>query len=111
MAREDNKLIRDKIPDIIRKNGSQPVLQVLDDEAYKLALEEKLQEEVAEFGEAGTIEELVDILEVIYALAAIQAVNAHQLEALRLAKKQERGGFEQRLFLIEVKPTEGDFAK
>lgn len=106
-----NKLIRDKIPDIIRKNGSQPVLQVLEDETYKLALEEKLQEEVAEFGETGSIEELVDILEVIYALAAVQGVNPLQLEALRLEKAQERGGFEQRLFLIEVKSTEGGFAK
>jgi predicted house-cleaning noncanonical NTP pyrophosphatase (MazG superfamily) len=100
-----NKLIRDKIPDIIRKNGNEPVLQVLDEETYKLALEEKLQEEVAEFGEAGTVEELVDILEVIYALAAVQGVNPSQLEALRLKKAQARGGFEKRLFLIEVKPA------
>jgi predicted house-cleaning noncanonical NTP pyrophosphatase (MazG superfamily) len=100
-----NKLIRDKIPDIIRGNGSEPVLQILDDEAYKLALGKKLQEEVAEFGEAGAVEELVDILEVIYALAAVQRVNPSQLEALRLEKAQERGGFERRLFLIEVKPA------
>jgi predicted house-cleaning noncanonical NTP pyrophosphatase (MazG superfamily) len=100
-----NKLIRDKIPDIIRKNGSEPILRVLEDETYKLALGKKLQEEVTEFGESGTIEELVDILEVIYALAAVQGVSPAQLEALRFKKAQERGGFEQRLLLIEVKPA------
>lgn len=99
-----NKLIRDKIPDIIRRNGSEPVLQVLDNEMYKLELGKKLQEEVAEFGEAGTVEELVDLLEVVYALAAVQGINPAQLEILRFKKAQERGAFEQRLFLIEVKP-------
>jgi predicted house-cleaning noncanonical NTP pyrophosphatase (MazG superfamily) len=64
-----NKLVRDKIPDIIMRRGDKPVTQILDAGAYRRELRRKLQEEVAEFGESGEVEELADVLEVVYALA------------------------------------------
>jgi predicted house-cleaning noncanonical NTP pyrophosphatase (MazG superfamily) len=69
-------------------------------------LRSKLQEEVAEFCESGKVEELADILEVVYALAAAEQVSQFQLEEIRKRKRKERGGFEQRIFLTEICSTD-----
>jgi len=92
-------LVRDKIPDVITRRGDKPVTRILDADAYRRELRKKLQEEVAEFVESGKIEELADILEVVYALAVAEGVSQVQLEALRRQKRIERGGFDQRLFV------------
>ena len=97
-----NKLVRDKIPDIIMRHGDKPVTQILDAGAYRRELRRKLQEEVAEFGESGEVEELADVLEVVYALAAAEGVSKFQLEEKRERKRRKRGGFDQRVFLIET---------
>jgi len=70
---------------------------------YSLGLGRKLHEEVAEFGEIGEMEELVDMLEVVYTLASLLDASLGQLEALRIAKKLQRDGFDQNLYLVEVK--------
>jgi len=101
-----NKLVRDKIPDIITERGDEPVTQVLDAGAYRRELWRKLQEEVGEFGESGKVEELADILEVVYALAAAKGVSKSQLEEMRERKRRERGGFERRIFLVETIPAD-----
>jgi predicted house-cleaning noncanonical NTP pyrophosphatase (MazG superfamily) len=101
-----NKLVRDGIPDIITERGDEPVTQVLDAGAYRRELGRKLQEEVAEFGESGEVEELADILEVVYALAAAEGVSKSQLEEMRGRKRGERGGFERRIFLVETIPAD-----
>jgi len=99
-----NKLVRDKIPEIIAEHGERPVTRILDDVEYKQELKKKLHEEVEEFDRSESIEELVDVLEVVYALAATQKISPEQLEAMRQEKRKERGGFDRRIFLIETLP-------
>ena len=98
------KLVRDFIPDLIRARGGSPVVRVLDEPAYRLALLEKLREEVDEFLASGHFEELADIVEVVLAVAELSGASHDELERLRLRKRAERGGFEKRLFLEA--PTE-----
>ena len=100
------KLVRDKIPEIIGRRGDKPVIRVLDVDSYKLELRRKLQEEISEFVESGQVEELVDILEIIYSLASVEGINRSRLEGMRREKRKERGGFDERIFL--VKTTSGD---
>ncbi len=91
------KLVRGKIPQIIRSRGTDPVVRVADREEYHDLLRSKLSEEVAEFLDSGDPEELADILEVVLTLAAELGVDAARLEALRAAKAAERGGFTERI--------------
>ena len=93
-----NKLVRDKIPDIIAANGERAVTRVLDEHEYLAELVKKLGEEYAEFAEALNLEELVDIQEVVLALADAIASHA-ELEQVRLAKAAQRGAFKQRIYL------------
>ena len=103
-----NKLVRDRIPEIIAKYGERPVTRILDDARYKQELKRKLHEEVNEFDQSGSAKELTDILEVVYALAASDGVNQEQLETMRRGKRKERGGFGRRIFLVETIPVEKD---
>lgn len=101
-----NKLVRDKIPDIIRLRGGCPVVRKADEEEYWRKLGEKLQEEVAEFLAAedvqGRKEELADVLEVIQAISCHLKCDENELEILRIKKADERGGFEGRVILDET---------
>lgn len=94
------KLVRDRIPEIIEKQGERPVVRELDGAEYLACLEEKLQEETAEYLESKEPEELADILEVVYALGEARGHSRAELEAVRERKRQARGGFEKRVFLI-----------
>ena len=87
------KLVRDKIPSIIRASGQEPIVRVATAEEYGTLLRDKLLEEVREFLASGDLEELADILEVAYALVADAGVGREQLEKLRADKAAERGGF------------------
>ena len=102
MSKVYNKLVRDKIPEIIRAAGEESKTRILDDDKYEMALVNKLDEEVTEFKESGSAEELVDILEVVLALGALRGYSAEQLDQLRLAKAADRGAFEQRIFLVST---------
>ena len=95
-----NKLIRDNIPEIIQAKGGKAQIRVLSSEEYPRYLEAKLDEEVLEFHSDHTAEELADILEVVYALAANLGVSKEQLQALYQQKRESRGGFEKKLLLI-----------
>jgi len=101
-----NKLVRDNIPAIISERGEKPVTRTLDTDEYRRELRQKLQEEVAEFGATGRTEELADVLEVVYALAAVEGISQAQLEEMRQRKLQERGGFSQRILLVETSREE-----
>ncbi len=103
-----NKLVRDRIPELIERAGRQPVTRVLEAGEYRQALLRKLQEEAAEFERSGEVEELADILEVVHALAVAQGTSPDELERLRQRKRLERGGFEQRLLLIETLGGDAD---
>jgi predicted house-cleaning noncanonical NTP pyrophosphatase (MazG superfamily) len=100
-----NKLVRDRIPEIIEAAGKTCVCQTLTDARYCVLLSEKLLEEVKEYLESGSIEELCDIEEVLRAILAHQGVGMDEFERLRQKKLESRGGFVKRLFLKEVRET------
>jgi len=98
------KLVRDRIPEIIQKSGGQPVTRILTEDAeYLQALEQKLDEETGEFHESKSLEELADLLEVIYALTEATGHSREELQEAFDAKHRSRGGFSQRIFLISKK--------
>lgn len=97
-----DKLIRDKIPEIIEANGSKAVIEVLDSENFQKYLNIKLAEELKEYQESGSTEELADLVEVVYALLDYKNISLEQFEAIRTSKNIERGAFKNRLLLKEV---------
>lgn len=97
---EYQKLVRDKIPQIIRNSGYTPITRILDDEEYLECLEKKLDEEVSEFHKDFNGEELADVLEVVYALAEANGYSRDELNRICDAKRKERGGFRDRVYLI-----------
>jgi len=98
-----DKLVRDRIPEIIEADGKTAEIEILGDSEYRRCLDEKLGEELKEYLESGSIEELADILEVIYALVDLNGTSREEFERLRAEKDTDRGGFEKRLFLKEVR--------
>ena len=101
-----NKLVRDKIPDIIKSNNEEPITRVLDDSEYKKELEKKLLEEYKEVISAKTkeerIEELADMLEVIKALSEVENKTLKDVIKVAEIKKTKRGGFKDKIFLEKV---------
>ncbi|MBS3123851.1 nucleoside triphosphate pyrophosphohydrolase [Candidatus Woesearchaeota archaeon] len=97
-----NKLVRDYIPRIITETGKIPHTRIAKDKEYFLALQDKLQEEVAEYLGSNSPEELADIMEVVHALALYQNINPQDLEEIRVKKAKERGGFLERIILEKV---------
>ena len=93
------KLIRDNIPAIIEAQGRNATFHILDDAEYSKELERKLDEEVQEFHSDRNLEELADILEVVYALAEDLGCSKEQLLEAYKKKHAERGGFRGRIFL------------
>ena len=94
------KLVRDKIPALIKESGETPLIRILDEAEYCKCLEAKLDEEVAEFHGERNAEELADILEVVYALAESIGCTREELLACYEKKHAERGGFASRVFLM-----------
>ena len=92
------KLVRDKIPQIIEASGETPITRILERDEYLACLETKLDEEVQEFHESKSPEELADILEVVYALAEAHGCNREQLLDIYTKKNAARGGFEKRIY-------------
>lgn len=100
-----NKLVRDKIPEIIQSDGRRAVTRVLDERSYRAALLAKLLEEANEAQEAPADDlpsELADVLEVIHALLTGLDMTWDQLADLADSKRTQRGGFQDRLFLEYV---------
>ena len=97
-----DKAIRDKIPEIIQKDGHSCNVEILSDEEFLEHLEKKLSEEVTEYQNDKNPEELADILEVIYRVAQLRGVSKEELEKIRIKKSEERGGFDKNLFLIDT---------
>ena len=96
-----NKLVRDKIPDIIYRTGAKAKVHIANEIEYSDSLKQKLQEEVAEFLEDPCVQELADIQEVILSIATLNGWD-ELLEEERIAKSINRGGFSKRYILIEV---------
>lgn len=97
-----DKLIRDRIPEIIEKSGKKAVIEVLDEAQFEKYLNAKLAEEVDEYFCDKSIEELADVVEVIYAIVRNKGVALEEFEQMRQAKVDQRGAFEKKLLLKEV---------
>lgn len=97
-----NKLVRDRIPEIIEKYGNKCSTEILSDEEYIEMLDKKLDEELAEYHKDQNLEELADLLEVIYAATEARGYTINQLEEIRLKKQSERGAFKEKILLKEV---------
>ncbi|TYR81841.1 nucleoside triphosphate pyrophosphohydrolase [Priestia megaterium] len=106
-----HKLVRDKIPSMIERTGKAYTTSTLKIDEYKTELLKKANEEWEEYLEANTnqeaVEELADLLEVIHALAIMNGATPEQLEQVRKKKAEQRGGFNNRVFLVEVEDDEG----
>ena len=101
-----NKLVRDKIPQKIQNNGEVAKTEILNDERFLQELHKKLFEEAGEFVEEDSVEELADLMEVIYAIARLRGIDWKEMEKVRQEKAQKRGAFEKRIFLIETEKGE-----
>lgn len=100
-----NKLVRDRIPEIIEASGKTCTVEVLSDEEYLKMIDAKLDEELAEYHKDQNIEELADLLEVIRAATIARGYTVEELEQVREAKALKRGGFERKILLKEVGET------
>lgn len=97
-----NKLVRDRIPEIIERSKKKPVIRILKDEEYITELDRKLNEECAEYQADKSIEELADMLEVMYAIAEARGWSVSELEAVRKEKTEKRGAFKEKIYLEYV---------
>lgn len=97
-----NKLIRDKIPQIIEQSGKQAVIEKVSEKAYLRLLNDKLCEELQEYLDSQSVEELADLVEVVYAILDYRHVSLQDFEAFRQQKSKKNGAFQDRLFLKEV---------
>ena len=97
-----NKLVRDKIPEIIEQSGKTCEIAILADKEYLQMLDKKLDEELAEYHKDQNIEELADLLEVLYATAKARGYSIEELEQVRIEKQKTRGGFEGKVLLKSV---------
>ena len=97
-----HKLVRDRIPEIIEADGKTCVCETLSDEVYIRLLDQKLNEELAEYQESKSLEELADLLEVMQAVVRARGWTLDELEQMRADKAAERGGFAKKILLKEV---------
>lgn len=97
-----NKLVRDRIPEIIEAEGKTCVCNVLSDEDYLRLLDQKLNEELTEYQESKSLEELADLFEVMRAVVKARGWTMEKLEQVRADKADRRGGFEKKILLKEV---------
>ena len=105
---EFGKLVRDRIPELIRADGRTPVVEVLSAAERRPALLEKLAEEAAEAAAASDDElpeELADVVEVVRALAKTLGVSFGDVVELADSKRERRGGFDEGLFLVRAEPS------
>ncbi len=106
MNKEYNKLVRDKIPEIIINNGEEPIYHILNDEDYKKHLIEKFYEEIEEVKSSSgkdRLEELADLLEIIKCLAEIENSSLDEVIDIADDKSNKRGSFKDKIFLARVK--------
>jgi predicted house-cleaning noncanonical NTP pyrophosphatase (MazG superfamily) len=101
-----NKLIRNRIPEIIKEKDIESKTHIAEKDEYYQKLQEKLEEEIKEFlsaDEKDKIEEIADILEVLYTICDVKGVSREQIEEIRAQKSKDRGGFEKRIILEETR--------
>lgn len=97
-----HKLVRNRIPEIIEADGKTCICETLSDEDYLSLLDQKLNEELAEYQESKSLEEMADLLEVIQAIVKARGWTLEELEQVRANKAAKRGGFEKKVLLKEI---------
>jgi predicted house-cleaning noncanonical NTP pyrophosphatase (MazG superfamily) len=97
-----NKAIRDKIPEIIKLSGKNCDVKKLNDSEFLAQLEKKLVEELAEYQESKNVEELADMLEVIYRISELKGITSDELDCIKNEKSKKRGKFDDNLFLVDT---------
>lgn len=97
-----DKLVRDRIPEIIEGSGKTCTTRILPQEEYLKKLDEKLCEELREYQESKSLEELADLLEVMEAVVKARGYSLEQLHNIRDEKRAKRGGFDDRILLCQV---------
>lgn len=102
MSKKYNKLVRDKIPEIITADGKQANIRILSNNEYREELIKKLQEEAKELAESPSAEELADIKELVIAIREALGLRAGELEEVRRQKAAKNGRFKKRIFLESV---------
>ncbi len=95
------KLVRDGMPEYIKRKGATPIFHIADEKEYWEKLKAKLQEEAAEFAQSEAASEVVDILEVLDAICAYKNFGKTDIEALKNKKAAERGKFKNKVILDE----------
>ena len=98
-----NKLVRDGIPHLIEQDGRTPDYAILSPDRYHEYLDDKLQEELSEYRFSRNHVELMDIVEVIQAIVECEGGNWDDFEQSRTARREERGGFRDRIWLKSVR--------
>lgn len=91
------KLVRDRIPEIIQQAGHVPVIETASPQDYGRYVRAKLQEELEEYLSSGDVTEVADLIEVCFAAAALHGVDQDELLAIARDKRQQRGGFDDRV--------------
>ena len=102
MVKVYNKLVRDRVPEIIEKSGKRCKTEILTDAEYLRMIDAKLDEELAEYHKDQSLEELADLVEVIHAAVIARGYTLEELETARRDKEIERGGFKSKFLLLEV---------
>lgn len=102
MAEEYYKLVRDKIPEIIRREGKNPIIHTASDIEYLEGLNSKLLEETFEYQKSGKPEELADLMEIIYTIADVLGVSEKEMNEIRTRKAEARGKFLERVILERI---------
>lgn len=97
-----HKLVRDRIPEIIEEGGKICVYETLTAKDYIVLLDQKLNEELTEYQESKSLEELADLLEVMQAVVRARGWTLEELEQVRADKAAKRGGFEKKILLKKV---------
>lgn len=103
MSENNSKAVRDLIPEILKLSGRECMVRELSDSSFLPELEDKLEEEVREYFESKELEELADLIEVIYRIAELRGSSKFELETIRQRKKREKGGFEKNLLLLNLR--------
>ena len=96
-----NKAIRDKIPEIIKKSGHDYNIKTLSDDEFLLELDKKLSEELEEYNQSKSVEELADLVEVVQRIVKLRGTSLEEFEKIKSEKVEKRGAFEKNLFLIK----------
>lgn len=94
------KLVRDKIPEIIRNDGKTPIVEILSNVDYLIELDKKLNEEVAEYQSDKSIEEMADVLEVLFSICEARGYSVEALMQVRETKREKRGGFKDKIYWL-----------